>query len=134
MDRRLTGIALAIGILTIGAPVWGQVPKSPVAATWTTQHEPGSQLLPGAQPPFSPRDSSATVAAPAVAQSAQPPLRAPDITAVGSGSSNAPQVPKKINENRKPREGHPANDSAAADLNRQELSRIAGGGYRAPGY
>ena len=123
--------------LTIGAPAWGQAPKSSVPAPWTLQQEQGSQLVPAAQPPFSPR-LDATVAVPRPAQSAQPPLQTIDnITVEYFTPETAPRDdPNKINESsRKPREKQGAGD-AAADLNRQELSRITGRGgyYRARGY
>ena len=72
MDGRLTEATALVIALTIGAPAWGQAPDRPVPAPWTLQQEQGSQLVPGAQPPFSPR-LDATVAVPRPAQSTQPP-------------------------------------------------------------
>ena len=136
MNVRLTGTALVFA-LAIGAPAWGQAPKSTAPGPApAVQQEPASQLVPDALPPFSPR-LDAAVAVPNPGQAAQPTSQIEDGATVDASIDGVPpDDPKKINENnRKNRERHGVEDSAA-DLNRQELSRITSGGgyYRARGY
>ena len=130
MDGRRSTIIVALIIpLTIGSPAWGQAAKNSASSPRALQPETGSQLVPAAQPPFDPRPASA----PGVLPNAQPLSQPPGTIAAGADSSGATQDSpiSEPNQQRKPREGQTARDSAAAALNRQELSRITGGGgYR----
>ena len=134
MDCRSTGSSALVIALTVCAPAWGQVAQSSVPAPLTLQQEQGSQLVPAAQPPFEPRSA----AVPPGASPAQTPSRPLESVAAGVDSSGVTQdgPASELKQERKPREAQTPRDSAAAALNRQELSRITTGGgvYRIYGY
>jgi len=129
-ERLSTGLIALMIPLTIGAPAaLSQAPKRTVPAPWTIQQEAGSQLVPAAQAPFAPRLGTAPTPAGA-AQSAQPSTAADNIEITAdSGAATQDGTVSEPKQQRKPREAQPAPDSAAA-LNRQELFRITGDGYR----